>query len=102
MLDRVEYITTRYCNIARKMPQIESAFFNDTVGTLVRYWHHSKNMPTAQKRIRKWVRKHTGRILTCKLPLRSRLACLYRFYLKKPAVVSEPNPIKLDAEEYFD
>lgn len=101
MLDRVEYLTTRYHNIALRMPQIEPAFFQDTLQTLTRYWNHSKNMPKAQKQIRCWVRKHTLKILSCKLPLRSRLAHLYQFYMIKPAVMSEPNPIQLDAEDYF-
>ena len=37
-----------------------------------------------------------------KQPLRVRLGHLCRFYLKKPAVMSEPNSIQLNVEDYFD
>lgn len=102
MLDRVAYVTTRYRNIAQQMPQIEPEFFQDALDTMTRYWYHSKDMPKAQREIRHWVKVHTGRILSMKLPLRSRLAYLYQLYIKRPAVVSEPNPIQKDAAEYFD
>lgn len=102
MLDRVEYVTTRYRNIAQKVPEIEQEFFQDALDTMTRYWHHSKDMPKAQKAIHRWVKDHTGRILSMKLPMRSRLVYLYQLYFKKPAVMSEPNPIRMDAELYFD
>jgi glycosyltransferase involved in cell wall biosynthesis len=101
MLDRVVYITARYQNIANRMPQIEPDYFLDTLDTITRYWYHSKNMPEAQKQIRRWVRTHTLKILSMKLPLRKRMGNLYQLYLKRPKVMSEPNPICLDADEYF-
>jgi hypothetical protein len=101
MLDRVAYITARYQNIANRMPQIEPDYFLDTLDTITRYWYHSKNMPEAQKQIRRWVRTHTLKILSMKLPLRKRMGNLYQLYLKRPKVMSEPNPICLDADEYF-
>lgn len=102
MLDRVEYLTTRYRNIAQRVPEIESEFFADTLDTITRYWYHSKNMPKAQKEIRNWVKTHTANVLTMKLPLRRKLIYLYQLYWKKPVVMSEPNPIQMDADEYFD
>lgn len=102
MLDRVEYLTTRYRNIAQRIPEIEAEFFGDTLDTITRYWYHSKDMPKAQEDIRNWVKAHTANILAMKLPLRRKLAYLYQLYWKKPAVMSEPNPIQMDNEEYFD
>ena len=102
MLDRVGYITTRYGQVSEKLPALEEAYFTDALDTMARYWHHSKDMPTAQTQIRRWVRRHTGRILTLKMPLRRRLGYLKALYLRKPAVTAEPNAIALDAAEYFD
>jgi glycosyltransferase involved in cell wall biosynthesis len=102
MLDRVAYITARYQNIANRMPQIEPDYFLDTLDTITRYWYHSKNMPEAQKRIRKWVKEHTKRIITMNLPWHIRLAYLKQLYIRKPTVMSEPNPLQMDAGEYFD
>ena len=102
MLDRVEYLTTRYRNIAQRVPEIEAEFFCDTLDTITRYWNHSKNMPEAQKRIRQWVKANTKRIITIDMPLHVRLAYLKQLYLKKPMVMSEPNPLQMDAGEYFD
>lgn len=102
MLDRIEYLTTRYCNIAEGAPEVEPEFFQDALDTMTRYWTHSKDMPRAQKEIRRWVRGHTGRILETKLPLRRKLVYLYQLYIKRPAIMSEPNPIQMDAGEYFD
>jgi glycosyltransferase involved in cell wall biosynthesis len=102
MLDRVEYLTTRYRNIAEKIPEIEPDFLQDTVDTITRYWHHSKNMPTAQKEIRRWVNAHWGKILTMKASLRQRVGYLYCLYGKKPAIMSEENSIPVNAEICFD
>jgi hypothetical protein len=102
MLDRVAYITARYQNIANRMPQIEPDYFLDTLDTITRYWYHSKNMPEAQKRIRKWVKEHTKRIITINLPLHIRFAYLKQLYIQKPTVMSESNPIQMDVGEYFD
>lgn len=102
MLDRVAYITARYRNISERMPQLGPEFFRDALDTMSRYWHHSKGMPKAQKEIRRWIRQHTGTVLAMKQPLRVRLGHLCRFYLKKPAVMSEPNSIQLNVEDYFD
>lgn len=102
MLDRVEYITTRYRNISQQLPQLDAPFFQNTLDTITRYWHHSKNMPTAQKQIRQWAKQHRSKIWQLPLPLRVRLVYLYQLFVKKPALMSEPNPIQLAAEEYFD
>lgn len=102
MLDRIEYLTTRYQNIADRIPDIEPEFFLDTLDTITRYWHHSKNMPKAQKEIRSWVKDHTGRILSVRLPMRRKLAYLKQLYFKRPAIMSEPNPLQINADQYFD
>lgn len=102
MLDRVAYVTARYRNVSERMPQIEAEFFQDALNTVTRYWYHSKNMPKAQQEICRWVKAHTKRILSMKLPLRTRLAYLYQLYIKRPAVMAEPNPILMDAEAYFE
>ena len=102
MLDRIEYMTTRYRNIAERVPQLEPAFFRDVLDTMIRYWVHSKDMPTAQKQIRQWIRAHTGRFLRMKEPVRQRLIHLYQLYIMKPTVTAEPNPLQTDPEELFD
>lgn len=102
MLDRVEYVTTRYRNISEKMPQLAEPFFQDALDTMTRYWHHSKDMPKAQKQIRTWTKQHLSSILKLKRPVKARLIYLYQLFVQKPAVMSEPNPIQLDPEEYFD
>lgn len=102
MLDRIEYVTTRYQNIAEKIPQIEPEFFQDALDTMTRYWVHSKDMPVAQKQIRQWVKAHTGRLLRMKLPLKQKLIYLYQLYITKPSVTAEPNPIQTDPDESFD
>lgn len=102
MLDRIEYMTTRYRNIAERVPQLEPAFFQDVLDTMIRYWVHSKDMPTAQKQIRQWIRAHTGRFLRMKEPLRQRLIHLYQLYVMKPTVTAEPNPLQTDSDELFD
>jgi hypothetical protein len=84
------------------MPQLGPEFFRDALDTMSRYWHHSKGMPKAQKEIRRWIRQHTGTVLAMKQPLRVRLGYFYLFYLKKPAVMSEPNSIRLADGDYFD
>ena len=101
MLDRVAYITQRQKNISDKMPQIAPAFFRDTLDTMCRYWYHSKGMPKARQQIRRWIKSHTGAVLKMKQPLRVKLGYLKQFYLTKPAKMSEPNPLQLDAGEYF-
>lgn len=102
MLDRVEYLTTRYQNIAERIPEVEPEFFLDALHTISRYWHHSKNMPTAQTEIRRWVKAHTRRILTANLSMRQKMIYLYQLYIRKPAVMSEPGPIQMAPEEVFD
>lgn len=102
MLDRVGYITARYDQVSEKLPALEQAYFTDALDTMARYWHHSKDMPAAQREIRRWARRHTGRILTLSMPLKRRLGYLKALYLKKPAVTAEPNAIALDAAAYFD
>ena len=102
MLDRIEYNVTRYANVSAKMPQLDEAFFVFTLDTLARYWHHSKDMPIAQQQLRTWINDHLGRLIRAKLPLKQKLIYLRAFYLKKPAIMAEPNPIQMDANAYFD
>lgn len=102
MLDRIEYVTTRYRNIAEKISQLEPMFFQDALDTVTRYWVHSKDMPAAQKRIRQWVKAHTGRILRLKWPLKRKLTSLYQLYITKPAVTAEPNPIQMADQDMFE
>lgn len=102
MLDRIEYNVTRYANVAAKMPQLDEAFFIFTLDTLARYWHHSKDMPVAQQQLRAWINSHFVRLLRAKLSLKQKLAYMWTFYVKKPAVMAEPNPIQMDADAYFD
>ena len=102
MLDRVAYITARYRNISERMPQIEPEFLQDTLDTMTRYWYFSKGMPRAQKEIRRWIRQQTGKMMFMNLPLRRKLTYFCQFYLIKPAVMGEPNPIQLDDGDYFD
>ena len=102
MLDRIEYNVTRYANVVAKMPQLDEAFFIFTLDTLARYWHHSKDMPVAQQQLRAWINSHFARLLRAKLSLKQKLAYMWTFYMKKPAVMAEPNPIQMDADAYFD
>lgn len=102
MLDRIGYNTMRYQHIAMMMPRLEEPFFVNTLDTIARYWHHSKDMPAAQKAIRNWVNAHTGRILKLPVALRQKLGYLNRLYLRKPAVTAEPNPIQMEQQEYFE
>ena len=102
MLDRVEYVTTRYRNIAQRIPEIEPEFFQDALDTMSRYWYHSKDMPKAQKEIRAWVNSHTGKIFGTNISLKRKLEYLYHFYVKKPAVMSEQNSIQMEDGAYFE
>lgn len=102
MLDRIAYNVVRYRHISEKMPHLEEAYFASTLDTLARYWHHSKNMLTAQKAIRTWVKQHTGRIWKLLIPLRQKLGYLKCFYLSKPAVMAEENSIQIELEAYFE
>ena len=102
MLDRVEYVTTRYSNIAARLPEIERVFFLDALDTMSRYWFHSKDMPQAQNQIRSWINSHTGRILKLDISAKQKLGYLYHFYFKKPGVMSESNSIQMEDGEYFD
>ena len=102
MLDRIEYVTTRYANISAKFPELEPKFFEDALDTMTRYWHHSKGMTQAQKEIRAWVKVHKKRIVKLGIPVKLRLSYLYQLYFKKPAMTSELNAIQIDQEEYFD
>ena len=101
MLDRIQYNVDRYRNVSAGMPELEVPYFAHVLDTLTRYWHHSKGMPEAQKQIQNWVREHTRRILGMDISLRRRLGYLHSLYLRKPAVMSEPNPIQMDADAYF-
>ncbi len=94
MLDRIGYITQRYEDIREKVPNIEKAFFEDAIDTLLRYRIHSKNMPVAQKVLRKWIGKHLLRIFKIDCSLKQKLAYLYYFYVKSPVKTGESNPLK--------
>lgn len=102
MLDRIEYITTRYQNVARRYPELEQAFFLNAVDTMTRHWRCSENMPKAQKEIRSWVNRHTWKILKLRIPMRSRLVYIYHLYFRKPAAMSAPDTMEMDSREYFD
>ena len=102
MLDRVEYITTRYRNISEKMPRLAEPFLQDAVDTLIRYWRYSKNTPKAQKQIRAWTKAHRRQIMGLKLPLKTRLSYLYQILIKKPVGTTDPNWIPLSMEDAFD
>ena len=102
MLDRIQYNVDRCRNVSAKMPELEADYFAHALDTLTRYWHHSKGMPEAQKEIRNWVKEHTLRILGMDISLRRRLGYLNSLYLRKPAIMSEPNPIQLESGAYFD
>ncbi len=101
MLDRIGYVTDRLERITRQIPELADAFFRNALDTLSRYWLHSKAMPTAQKQLRQWAVSNLGRTLGCKLPLRTKLFYLKRFFLLKPLRTAEDNPIELAAEDYF-
>lgn len=102
MLDRVAYNIVRYQHIQQRMPQLETEFFINVLDTFSRYWRHAKNMPTAQREIRHWVKAHTGRLLRLKLPLYRKLSYMKCLYLTKPTIIAEDNPILADPQEYFD
>ncbi|MBQ3216121.1 MAG: glycosyltransferase [Oscillospiraceae bacterium] len=99
MLDRIGYMIQRYAHIAKVVPELEEAFFRDALDNLNRYWNHSKDMPNAQKEIRRWVKAHRGRIR--KLPLKQRVAVFINFYLSKPRFCGEGNPLELERDDYF-
>lgn len=99
MLDRVGYMIQRYAHIATAVPELEDPFFRDALDNLNRYWNHSKDMPNAQRAIRQWVKAHRGRIM--KLPLKQRLATFLNFYLHKPRLCGEANPLELEQDDYF-
>ena len=102
MLDRIEYVTERYGNIAERIPELEEAFFRDALDTIVRYWHHSKQMPEAQARIRTWTNTYFRQILSMKGTLRVKVGYLYSLYWKKPAITAETNTIQVEQSLYFD
>ena len=102
MLDRVEYVTTRYHNVAKRFPEIEQAFFSDALDTISRYWIHSKQMPTAQKQIRAWVIRHIGRLLRAELSAKQKIAYLMHFFLKAPSECGERLPIEEKQDDLFE
>lgn len=102
MLDRIEYMATRYGHIAQRYPELEPAFFLDMVDTMTRLWRSSQNAPTAQKEIRRWAKAHKGKILSMKAPLRQRVAYLYHLFVKKPTTMPEPDSISVDTGNCFD
>jgi hypothetical protein len=102
MLDRIAYNVERYSNVSRAIPALKALYFRHTLDTLTRYWHHSKDMPVAQKQIRQWVKAHTADILGMEGTLRCKVGYLYHLYLCSPRIAGEPNPLQLDSGEYFD
>lgn len=99
MLDRIAYVTERYDTVAAALPQLKNAYFADAADTLSRYWLHSLGMPQAQKQIRQWAQVHLGQLLS----LGKQGFVLARcFFLKKPAVGGESNPLQTAEEAYFD
>ena len=102
MLDRIGYNVTRYATVSQKMPHLDEAFFVHTLDTLARYRYHSKGMPLAQKELRVWINNHLGRLLRSELSIKQKLSYLLSFYIKKPAVMAEANPIRMEDDEYFD
>ncbi len=90
MLDRIAYNTDRYNNVSRKMPHIAEEYFANTIDSMARYWHHSKDMPTAQKQIRKWINNHFFRLLFSKHNVKQKIIYIKSFYFHKPCVVGEP------------
>lgn len=102
MMDRLEYLTARYQAIAERMPELEPVFFRDILDSMTRYWIHSKNMPRAQKEIRRWAKAHRGKLLSMKAPLRYKLGYWHRLFLKKPSVEGEPGFIWVHSEEAYD
>lgn len=102
MLDRIGYNVTRYATVSQKMPHLDEAFFVHTIDTLARYRYHSKGMPLAQKELRIWINNHLGRLLRSELSIKQKLSYLLSFYIKKPAVMAEANPIRMEDDEYFD
>lgn len=101
MMDRVEYLTARYQDIASAFPELDEDFFRDTLDTMTRYWLHSKDMPKAQKAIRSWVSRHRGRMMKSNLSLKQKLAYLMVFYMKKPQFCGESNSLALEQHDYF-
>ena len=101
MLDRIEYLTARHADIAAAFPELENAFFLDTLDTMTRYWNHSKDMPKAQKAIRAWVNAHRGKILKSRFSLKQKAAYLIALYIKKPQFCGESNSLELDQNDYF-
>ncbi len=102
MLDRVDYVTTRYKHIAACTPEIEEAFFADALDTMSRYWIHSKQMPKAQKQIRAWMTKHIGRLLRADMSIKQKAAYLVHFFFKAPAQCGERLPIEEKQEDLFE
>lgn len=102
MLDRIAYNVARYAKVSAKLPQLDDAYFLHTLDTLARYWHHSKDMPAAQKQLRCWINKHFGRLLRANMTLKQKLVYLLAFYFRKPAVTAEANSIQTDPGAYFD
>ena len=102
MLDRVAYNVERYRNVSQAVPALRAIYFRHTLDTLTRYWHHSKDMPNAQKQIRQWVNANASQILRMQGSLCCKLGYLCNLYLCSPKAVGEPNPIQLDCREYFD
>ena len=101
MLDRIAYITTRYQTVSARIPALRDPYLVDAVDTLVRYWLHCKDMPRAMKQIRGWVNAHMIEIVKMKTAWKEKAIALMNFYLVKPKITAESNPLQFDMEEYF-
>jgi len=102
MLDRVEYVTTRYARIAAHIPEIEEAFFLDALDTMTRYWYHSKQMPTAQKKIHVWAKKHIIRLLQSSMSFKRKCGYMIALFLKHPKICAEQAPILEEKDSLFE
>ena len=102
MLDRIAYNVDRCRIVSAEIPALKALYFRHTLDTLTRYWFHSKDMLTAQQKIRQWVRAHTADILRMHGSLGCKMGYFYRLYLCSPVAAGEPNPLQLEIQEYFD
>ncbi len=102
MLDRVEYVITRYKNVAARLPEIEEAFFMDALDTMSRYWVHSKQMPIAQKQICTWAKQHIKRLLRTDMSAKQKAAYLVNFFFKAPVECGEKPPIQETEGDLFE
>lgn len=102
LLDRIGYMVERYKRVSKALPCAEQAYFQDAVDTLARYYKYSKQMPEAQKQIRKWIKKHYMKLWKLPVSVKEKLAYQYIFFFSFPKYGNENTMILSDSEEYFD